>query len=109
MGYGIDCQIISNSSSFSLTYTGDITFMTVSSIDYKITVVNVLNPPSLIPFTYKIETSINSYKNGQFSASYSIDKPYTLILTEPLKSSNTTFGQSSNLSAILSPGYFAFD
>lgn len=53
LGYGIDCQI-NNSTSIVLTYSGDLVTMTLNSIEYSITIVNVLNPPSIMPITYKI-------------------------------------------------------
>ncbi len=58
LGFGIDCQIL-NSSSLILSYMGDLTMMMTSSLEYTITVVNVLNPPSVIPINYKIETSVS--------------------------------------------------
>jgi hypothetical protein len=53
LGFGIDCLVV-NPTSILLTYSGDFTFMTTSQIEYILTIVNVLNPPSLMPITYKI-------------------------------------------------------
>jgi hypothetical protein len=53
LGFGIDCQR-TNSTSLILTYSGDVTFMTTSQLEYTLTIVNVLNPPSLMPIIYKV-------------------------------------------------------
>lgn len=107
LGYGIDCNVL-NSSSVVLVYTGDITLMTAFVIDYNLTIVNVLNLPSIMPITYKIESSFNSIKIGTFSTSYAIASPYSLTANQ-LSLSNTTYGQSTNLTIQLATGYYAFD
>lgn len=43
-----------NSTSVMLSYIGDIAFMTFNKIDYTLTIVNVVNPPSVMPINYKI-------------------------------------------------------
>ncbi len=53
LGYGIDCSI-NNSTSLTLSYSGDLVFMTTGQIQYIVTVINVLNPPSLMPISYKV-------------------------------------------------------
>lgn len=107
LGYEIDCQVL-NTSSVLLTYIGDVALMTAFSIDYTLTIVNVLNPPSIMPFTYKIESYFNSIKSCSFSTSYAISQPYTLM-TNQLTLSNTTYGQLTNLTINLTTGYYAFD
>jgi len=79
LGYGIDCKV-SNSSSVILTYTGDVALMTAFNIDYTLTIVNVLNPPSIMPMTYKIEPTFNNFKFGSFLTSYAIGMPYALTV-----------------------------
>ena len=43
-----------NSTSVMLSYIGDVALMTVNKIDYTLTIVNVVNPPSVMPINYKI-------------------------------------------------------
>ncbi len=87
---------------------GDLTLMTATSIDYTVTVVNVLNPPSIMPITYSISTMFNSIKTGTYSASFAISQPYTLLMDQ-MTTSNSTYGQATNLSIKLSAGYYGFD
>lgn len=77
LGYGIDCKVL-NLSSILLTYVGDIALMTAFSIDYTLTIVNVLNPPSIMSMSYKIEPTFNNVKIGLFLTSYAIAMPYAL-------------------------------
>jgi hypothetical protein len=92
-----------------LTYSGDLTFMTIVSMDYTVTVANVLNPPSIMPLTYNIITNFNYIKSGTYSASYAISQPYTLSMDQ-MASSNSTYGQVTNLTLKLANGfYYAFD
>ena len=107
LGFGIDCQTL-NATSFSITYSGDNTMMTMGQVTYTVTVVNVLNPPSIMPITYNIETSFNSIKTGMYSTSYALTQPYTLI-TDQLTTSNSTYGQNTSLSIKLRSGYYVFD
>ena len=53
LGYGIECVVI-NPFSIQLNFMGDSSMMLLSSINYTVKIVNVLNPPYLIPFTYKV-------------------------------------------------------
>lgn len=107
LGFGIDCLVV-NPTSVMLTYTGDFTLMTTSQIEYTLTIVNVLNPPSLMPITYKIETSFNLVKTGTYSISYALTQPYSLI-SDQLTTSNSTYGQNATLSIRMRSGYYPFD
>jgi len=82
--------------------------MTLGQIEYTITVVNVLNPPSIMPITYKVETFFNSLKTGTYSTSYALSQPYTLVVDQ-LTTTNSTYGQKASLSFSIKTGYYAFD
>lgn len=71
LGYSIECTIL-NSTSIILSYSGDLVFMTAFLIDYTITIVNVMNPPFIMPITYKLEPTFKSIKIASYSTSYAI-------------------------------------
>jgi hypothetical protein len=100
------CQVV-NSTSVSLTYTGDITYMMIDTIDYTLSIINVTNPISIVPLTYLLTSQFNSIVNQQFSTSYSIQTPFPLSFL--YSKSNNTFGQSAVLNVSVVSNYPTFN
>ncbi len=55
LGFGMNCNVLNNTA-ISITYDGDCTLMMVTNIWYNITLLNVLNPLSMIPLLYSFTT-----------------------------------------------------
>jgi hypothetical protein len=58
----ITCSVL-NTTAISLSFDGDITPMMVEYIALDITITNVINPPTVQPLTYKVNTYFNSVNN----------------------------------------------
>ncbi len=106
LGYSFQCNII-DSQNMAITYSGDPTMMTLQMITYNITIKSVLNPPSVISLSYKIQTMIKSIINYQAMTTYSLTS--TFNLTTNYSKNNNTFGQATNLSISITPNYYTFD
>lgn len=100
------CQVV-NSTSISLTYTGDITLMMIDIVDYTLTIINVTNPISIVPLTYSLASQFASTVNQQFSTTYSILTPFPLTFL--YTKSNNTFGQAAVLNVTVVSNYPAFN
>lgn len=96
------CQTL-NSTSVTITYDGDITLMMLDIVDYTLTIVNVVNPPSIIPITYSLAAYFLNTVNQQYSIIYSIATP--LPLTFLYVKSNNTFGQAAQLNITVASNY----
>lgn len=100
------CQVV-NSTSISLTYTGDITLMMIDVIDYTLTIINITNPISIVPLTYSLSSQFASTVNQLFSTTYSIATPFPLTFL--YTKSNNTFGQAAVLNVTVVSNYPAFN
>lgn len=100
------CQVV-NSTSISLTYTGDITLMMIDVIDYTLTIINITNPISIVPLTYSLASQFASTVNQQFSTTYSILTPFPLTFL--YTKSNNTFGQAAVLNVTVVSNYPVFN
>lgn len=101
-----NCQVV-NSSSISLTYSGDNTPMMIDTILYSITITNVANPLTIAPLPYSIITQFNNLPSQQFSIIYSIQSALPLTFTYSL--TNNTLGQSSKLTISITSTHPSFD
>jgi hypothetical protein len=75
------------------------------SLNYTVTIVNVLNPPSLIPFTYKTESTFLGSINTASSLTLSMSQAKTLNMAY-ISSTNLTYGQNTQLSLTLKNDFY---
>jgi len=96
-----------NTSSVSLTYTGDATLMMLETITYTLTIINVANPISVVPLTYQLATQFSNTLNSLFTLTYAIQTPLPLnfIATK----SNNTFGQAATINITVVSNYPTFN
>jgi hypothetical protein len=100
------CQVL-NSTSVSLSYSGDPTLMMLESIDYSLSIINVTNPISVVPITYQLTTQFSSTNNLQFSLNYAIQT--ALPLNFMVAKSNNTFLQNAALNITIVSNYPSFN
>lgn len=106
LGYGLTCTLL-NSTTMSLSYTGDPTVMMIDYILYTLTITNVLNPPTVMPIQYQFTTYFNNIASQQFIKTYQIRNPFVLAVI--CTKDNNTYAQNALMTISIASGYPAFD
>lgn len=106
LGYGFQCAVL-DQQNVQITYSGDQTLMTLQWITYSLTIKSVLNPSSVIPLTYTVQTKLKSVVNTQSSFTYSLANVFPLSISST--KSNNTFDQPTNLTVNFTQNYYPFD
>jgi hypothetical protein len=77
--------------------------MMLDVINYKITITNVVNPPTIQPIIYSFNTLFNSVVSQTYSTTYSIQNPLPLSLS--FSRSNNTYAQSATLTLVITSNH----
>jgi hypothetical protein len=82
--------------------------MMLASLEYKVTIVGVINPHSVKELSYSVDLQFAGKASAAFSTMYAIEESFPLSVTS-FTSTNMTIGQANSMTIVLKDDYYQFD